>query len=602
MSTLDRSRADAGADVGLREHLSAAAKRQLDTLRELFDTRVDALEQALLDPGKTGSLVPLVLDLTRVATDEAEAAARQACLETQLEAQSAALSAVVTDRATIAELRATLDSMTLEGDRLKVEFERERERVLEAQRVLAEGRTRVEEAEARTSEAEARVASVEQRVYDLEAERTHWQGVQKQLTEQLERVKANISASETTAEGLRERLVQTERTAESRAAAAEGERARLEKTVREAEDRVRLAVSDRDARARERDARARDFVGLQQAAAEAAKQIDAMRREAEAQSALALKERGALTAAAARLEQKVATLERSLSEAQSHSSVLSDERAAAEGRLAALQQQTKAKETEWAERLRTAEGALRPRAAPRPSPSVDSAPPTASPSVPSARSAGVVAPQAGAVTAATPMVPKASARPATVPKAPEPQRVEPVATPIAAARVQEPGRTSGASASKIDSAESPTGVFSTVADALRAWTAETIESAGSGTANVTDVATPEPAPPSFDVVRESPRHNLTYREITIQVDGTDAHLVDLSTGGAQVLTAAMLKPGRQVRLSFPWEKNPSVGRAKVVWSRIETSGAERQQLRYRVGLAFNSIEGKAIEALLTAKR
>jgi hypothetical protein len=63
--------------------------RELEGLRTMLDARLTALEAALADPEQHGSLERVILDLARVATQEADAAARQAYLDAQREGQGA---------------------------------------------------------------------------------------------------------------------------------------------------------------------------------------------------------------------------------------------------------------------------------------------------------------------------------------------------------------------------------------------------------------------------------------------------------------------------------------------------------------------------------
>src|SRR5262249_9305532 len=59
---------------------------RLDALRRTVDAKLAALELALLDPSGTQSLETLILELARVATEEAQAAAAQACEDVRLQA------------------------------------------------------------------------------------------------------------------------------------------------------------------------------------------------------------------------------------------------------------------------------------------------------------------------------------------------------------------------------------------------------------------------------------------------------------------------------------------------------------------------------------
>ena len=71
----------------LRNYLSERSRTELDELRSELDARLLALENALTSPDDCESLESLVIDLARVAMDEAEAAARRAIFDAQSDAQ-----------------------------------------------------------------------------------------------------------------------------------------------------------------------------------------------------------------------------------------------------------------------------------------------------------------------------------------------------------------------------------------------------------------------------------------------------------------------------------------------------------------------------------
>src|SRR5215218_453998 len=82
-----------GAEVSAgarRRFMADAARRELDELRTSLDARLADLEEALANPDPKTSLEELVLELARVATAEADAAASRASLEAQVEAQDRA--------------------------------------------------------------------------------------------------------------------------------------------------------------------------------------------------------------------------------------------------------------------------------------------------------------------------------------------------------------------------------------------------------------------------------------------------------------------------------------------------------------------------------
>ena len=68
-------------------YVSAPARRRLEALRSRVDIHLAALEAALADPTRADALEGLILDLSRVAMEEAQEAAADACADTRLEAE-----------------------------------------------------------------------------------------------------------------------------------------------------------------------------------------------------------------------------------------------------------------------------------------------------------------------------------------------------------------------------------------------------------------------------------------------------------------------------------------------------------------------------------
>ena len=103
-----------------------------------------------------------------------------------------------------------------------------------------------------------------------------------------------------------------------------------------------------------------------------------------------------------------------------------------------------------------------------------------------------------------------------------------------------------------------------------------------GTSSAAAVA----APPHLDWrgTRRHPRFRLKDG-IVAQIDGKEAVIVDLSEGGAHVVSASPLRPNQKVRISIPLEPDARL-RATVAWASFELpkgSGGPR----YRAGIEFN---------------
>jgi hypothetical protein len=102
-----------------------------------------------------------------------------------------------------------------------------------------------------------------------------------------------------------------------------------------------------------------------------------------------------------------------------------------------------------------------------------------------------------------------------------------------------------------------------------------------------------PAELDYRGTRRSPRFGITgSREIL--VDGKRGSLVDLSTGGAQLITATILKPNQRVRVSLPDDEGAIRCSATVVWASFEIPKGTNPH--YRAGLEFIEPDTRAIDA------
>lgn len=75
-----------------------------------------------------------------------------------------------------------------------------------------------------------------------------------------------------------------------------------------------------------------------------------------------------------------------------------------------------------------------------------------------------------------------------------------------------------------------------------------------------------------------------------QIDGKDAAIIDLSAGGAQVVSGAALRPNQKLRISLPLEPDARL-RATVAWAFFELpkgGGAPT----YRAGIEFNDEDAR----------
>ena len=74
------------------------------------------------------------------------------------------------------------------------------------------------------------------------------------------------------------------------------------------------------------------------------------------------------------------------------------------------------------------------------------------------------------------------------------------------------------------------------------------------------------------------------------IDGNTAVLVDLSIGGAQVLSASVLKPNQRVRVTLTDARGSIRVNGMVAWATFEIPP------RYRAGIEFLGGDSAAIQA------
>src|SRR5438552_2133347 len=95
----------------------SAMPRELEALRAQLDSRLTALEEALADPDQHSSLEQIILELARVATEEADAAARQAYLAAQQDRERAVSAVHAEGQTALENERATAGALRKELER-----------------------------------------------------------------------------------------------------------------------------------------------------------------------------------------------------------------------------------------------------------------------------------------------------------------------------------------------------------------------------------------------------------------------------------------------------------------------------------------------------
>jgi hypothetical protein len=182
--------------------------KEVEALRTSLDSRLSALEKALADPKQHASLESLILDLARVATQEADATARQAVVAAQkageklaAAARADATAALEAEKVESAALRQVIEGAKLALKQAEAALKEERRTADAAKRELAS--TRQEVAAIRESLEQERAAGAShQRDLDtalaaLEGERraaADAAGANSELGRNLESVRGELAA------------------------------------------------------------------------------------------------------------------------------------------------------------------------------------------------------------------------------------------------------------------------------------------------------------------------------------------------------------------------------------------------------------------------
>jgi hypothetical protein len=116
---------------------------------------------------------------------------------------------------------------------------------------------------------------------------------------------------------------------------------------------------------------------------------------------------------------------------------------------------------------------------------------------------------------------------------------------------------------------------------------------GTATATATTEAAPRVQPLDHYGTRRAPRFKISGT-VDILVDGNGATLVDVSTVGAQVLTATVLKPNQRIRMALPEESGAIRFNAAVAWAKFEIP--PQSGPRYRAGIEFLDANVSALNA------
>jgi hypothetical protein len=121
-----------------------------------------------------------------------------------------------------------------------------------------------------------------------------------------------------------------------------------------------------------------------------------------------------------------------------------------------------------------------------------------------------------------------------------------------------------------------------------------IVSAGESSVTVAEpAAAAAPAPLDQRGTRRAPRYKIAGL-VEIVADGNLATVVDLSTIGAQIVSAIILKPNQKVRMILNDDKATIRFGAIVAWASFEIPPKDGP--RYRAGIEFIDADAEALEA------
>jgi hypothetical protein len=122
-----------------------------------------------------------------------------------------------------------------------------------------------------------------------------------------------------------------------------------------------------------------------------------------------------------------------------------------------------------------------------------------------------------------------------------------------------------------------------------------------GAPGSTTPAVPQP-PPSLDKAGTRRVHRSFMADgVDVLVDGNQARLIDLSTLGAQVLSASVLRPNQRVRVSMVDERLTLRAQALIIWARFELPKGNPTP-HYRAGLEFSGADADEVNEYLARHR
>ena len=521
----------------LRTYLSETAQRELDALRAALDARLMALEKALAHPENSESLETLIIDLARVASEEAHTSAARQWLEAQADADARTPPAAGNGAGIHGALIGESASLRREVDELRTRLERET--------VRGDGLRRDVEA--------ARAALQEERVTRrrLESELTEAGNTKTDLSEAVETLRGDLDVA-------RKTVVEAQRELYS-----------VRQQLRAALDSAASGAADLDANRTSVASLSAD-VARERAEREA---LAADMEQARAATAAAVADADAARAALTTLEERHADLERTataereerrghLSAVEKHVTDVVARAEAADAVLsaeAAKRRQTEAALATERERFAANEQQLRAEVE---------------------RARAEQAEYFAAYEKAAVALKTATAEMQTLRHATLSERIESLrATQQAVSSEVETRR---AAAGRVRELE------------LRLFRREqaVTESPDLELGSMLEDRTPSGVQP----IRRFSRYSFPST-IDVDIEGAHAQLIDMSVGGAQVLSATPLEQHHECLIALISDEIPVTCRGKVVWTRADPQ-SQAKGLRYRAGIQFTDSDPAAVEAFI----
>ena len=538
---------DDASSLALNDHLSDAAQQQLAALRRALESRLAALEEVLADPSRGESLAGLILDLSRIATEEAQAAASQACMAIRAEADKEIATLRASAKAALDEAQASLKSaqtsleqeqaigadLRREVDQAKLENHKQADLLAAREQLEASLRTDRERLETEGVRQQSIAADLQRAAGDLQRAAADAQ-------QQLEKERRSSAVWQSRLEAERAAGAELRQSAENAVARLTG----VERELADEQSAHEAALADLTEACAERDAIAADLARERKAAADRERAQAPLQSQLEAERAIVAE----LRQAAARAEELSAALGRESSkgrDADEEAALLQASLAEARQALAAAQAELETERTSMTEIRQAAENSDQQLSSARSNEAqaVADYQKIAAQLEAMAKERDRIADE---LTAAQKWISELREAEAEFASPSAPPHVE---TP--------PAKTTG-------QAPEP-------ASAL----------------------TQEEPEESWQAVRLANRY-LFHSEVSVQVNGDPARLFDLSISGCQLLSPTALKPNQMVKILLPADKAPVVCSGKVVWTRLEPMAAG-QPLGYRAGVRFTKADDVGIE-------